>query len=216
MIVCDIFVVWILLLISQSDTVIGDEKMSVIETSEEKVLVKEGGSTSMSCTTDQEWFFCLWRHPNGLKECLIQENNTQHSACSGMDDLDIQGRDKSCSLDVSNVKIEDHGVYMCLLNQADVFHTARSYFQLQVATPAEVWMGRKFNNGTIAMQQVENTTMMLVENEVYDAFNEDEKVLDLMEGEVIELMCEGKNAFPLPQIVWNFPQNQTKLGIEVS
>ena len=40
-------------------------------------LVKAGDNITLPCAGDQEgegqeWFFCLWRHPSGGKECSVQ------------------------------------------------------------------------------------------------------------------------------------------------
>ena len=69
-----------LLLLAATCSVLGLDKMQIVATSGEQVLVKEGGEVNISCTSDQEWFFCLWRHPSGIKECTIQENGTYQSA----------------------------------------------------------------------------------------------------------------------------------------
>ena len=179
----------LLLLLAATCSVLGLDKMQIVATSGEHVLVKEGGEVNISCTSDQEWFFCLWRHPSGIKECTIQENGTYQSACAGMDHLEIHGSDKFCSLKVENVGVQDHGSFMCLLNQADIFHTDRRFVKLEVATPAQIMLRKR---------------------------QSDEKsVLELVEGEIVELMCEGKRAYPAPQIHWNVPGMERVLAKEV-
>ena len=165
----------LLLFILSMCSVLGVDEMRIVSTSGEHVLVKEGGVANLSCRTDQEWFFCLWRHPSGVKECIVQENMTYASACAGREHLDIQGSDKFCSLTVDNVSLIDHGKFMCLLNQADTFHTERKFIKLEVATPAQIMLGRN------------------------------QSVLDLVEGEMVQLDCEGRGAFPEPIFNWSFP-----------
>ena len=165
---CTIYTLFLLILLTC--VVLGDE-IGVV-TSEEYVLVPEGGVANLSCTTDQEWFFCLWRHPSGVKECIVQENGTYASACTGMEYLEIQGSDKTCSLLLDNISIQDHGVYMCLFNQAEIFNTARTFVHLEVATPAEV------------------------------VLDDGGEVLELAEGEIREIQCSAERAFPAPEFIW--------------
>ena len=43
----------------------------------EVVMVRSGQNVTLHCGTpeeQQEWFFCLWRHPKGGKECSVQVN----------------------------------------------------------------------------------------------------------------------------------------------
>ena len=153
--------------------------MQIVSTSDDNVLVKEGGEANLSCRTNLEWFFCLWRHPSGVKECIVQENGTFRDACARTDHLEIFARDKLCSLKVDNVDLKDHGSYMCLFNQADVFHTDQIYVSLEVASPAQVTLRRKD----------------LEEN----------VILELVDEEMVELECEGGRGYPSPAIEWIIP-----------
>ena len=38
------------------------------------VMVRSGDNVTLHCGSDQDqdWFFCLWRHPAGGKECSVQ------------------------------------------------------------------------------------------------------------------------------------------------
>ena len=163
--------------------------MRIVETSGEHVLVKEGGVANISCTTDQEWFFCLWQHPSGVKECSIQENGGYRSVCAGMDHMEMSGSEQFCSLRIQNASVKDHGSFMCLLNQEDIFHTDRKFIQLQVATPAEVMLRKKQSK--------------------------EKNVLELVEGEMVGLECEGKRAFPAPHFQWNLPGIEQVFDTEV-
>ena len=45
----------------------------------EVVMVKSGQNVTLHCGTpgvNGEWFFCLWKHPTGGKECSVQVNST--------------------------------------------------------------------------------------------------------------------------------------------
>ena len=56
------------------------EQMTIVSVSED-VMVREGEGVNLTCATDQDWFFCLWRHPRGVKECSIQEGGGYRSVC---------------------------------------------------------------------------------------------------------------------------------------
>ena len=72
-----------------------------------------------------------------MKECSIQENGGYRNVCAGLDNGQIMGEERSCSVILDNVRVEDHGQYMCLLNQADVFHTDRGYNLLKFGSLSE-------------------------------------------------------------------------------
>jgi hypothetical protein len=163
------------------------DKMKIVATSGEHVLVKEGGVANISCTTDQEWFFCLWQHPSGVKECSIQENGTYQNACIGMDHTEIYGSEKFCSLKVENVR--DHGTFMCLLNQADVFHTDRQFVKLEVATQAQLQFKKDKSDIT--------------------------SILELVEGEIVDVQYEGRRAYPAPQFQWEVSGIELVMSTEV-
>ena len=170
-----------------------DNMIRIIETSEERVLVREGGVTSLRCTTDQEWFFCLWRHPRGVKECIVQEDGNYTDVCSGLERLHIVGRNKSCILRIENASVEDKGSFMCLLNQADIFHTDQKTFQVNVATKGVVGIRRRRLGQSLANQ-----------------------TLELLDGEMVELRCECNKAFPAPEYKWTVPGRERVLASQVS
>ena len=78
---------------------------------------------------------------------------------------------------------------MCLLNQADVFHTDRQFVKLEVATQAQL----TFRKGQ----------------------NEIESILELVEGEIVYLECEGRRAYPAPQFKWEVSGTEIVLSKEV-
>ena len=81
--------------------------------------------------------------------------------------------DKRCSLKVANVGLKDHGSYMCLFNQADVFHFDQIYVKLEVAAPAQRRKGLEANI-----------------------------IFELVDEEIVELECEARRAYAAPDIEW--------------
>ena len=173
------------------------EKLAIVSVSPD-IVVRTGESVNMSCGADQDWFFCLWKHPSGVKECTIQENGGYRSVCAGLSHINIFGGDRSCSVSVENVSLRDHGTYMCLLNQADVFHTDRKYVNLAVATPASLQLRR------LGEDQEETDVMEVME------------VMEVVEGEVVELQCLATGAFPRVEFLWSLPGVETVETSEVT
>ena len=103
--------------------------------------------------------------------------------------LEIFGSEKFCSLKLENVRVEEQGSFMCLLNQADIFLTDQSYAALKVETPAEVKLRKKQS--------------------------EEKRILELVEGEWVDLECESNRAYPAPSFEWNVPGKERVLSTEV-
>jgi hypothetical protein len=40
-------------------------------------IIKQGQTVTLTCSTNVNWFFCVWRSPGGGKQCAIQETTTQ-------------------------------------------------------------------------------------------------------------------------------------------
>ena len=87
-------------------TMVSGEKINIVDDSGD-MLVKTGDTVNMTCDTDQDWFFCLWKHPGGVKECSIQENGGYRSVCAGhtRGHAHIVGAQRSCSLILEQVLI---------------------------------------------------------------------------------------------------------------
>ena len=157
----------------------GKEGKYRIVQSSPAMMVKEGSKTLLGCKSSQPWFFCLWRPPVGEKECSLQEGGGVRKVCrQGREELEVAGGDSYCSLTVPKVTLADHGDFLCLLNQAETFLTARSTVRVEVATEAKirVRVGKK----------------------------EKDKV-EAVEGEVVELECEARRAHPPPTLTWVGP-----------
>lgn len=146
------------------------------------VMVKEGSPASLFCRTSHDWFFCLWKPPVGKKECSIQERSSGvRKVClqSGREEVAIQGSDSSCSLHIPRVTLGDHGNFLCLLNQAETFRTARSSVDLEVATEAGLSLRRRGSG--------------------------ESGVLEAVDGELVEVECRAVRAHPAPTLQWVVP-----------
>ena len=155
-----------------------DKKYRIVQSSP-AMMVKEGSKTLLGCKSSQPWFFCLWRPPVGEKECSLQEGGGVRKVCrQGREELEVAGGDSYCSLTVPKVTLADHGDFLCLLNQAETFLTARSTVRVEVATEAmiSVRVGK-----------------------------EEKDKVEAVEGEVVELECEARRAHPPPTLTWVVP-----------
>ena len=159
--------------------VVGGKKDFNIVQSSPGMMVKEGSEARLGCMSSQSWFFCLWRPPLGEKECSLQEVGGVRKVCKqGREELHVGGRGSSCTLTIPEITMADHGHFLCMLNQAETFLTARSTVRVEVATEAKirVRVGKK----------------------------EKDKV-EAVEGEVVELECEARRAHPPPTLTWVLP-----------
>jgi len=153
------------------------ETIKIIETNPAQALVKQGDSVTLSCRPSHPWFLCLWAHPSGRKACSIQEGGKHRSVCSGLDNTEVLAVEDTCQLEIKNISVADHGVYMCLFSQAGVFHTDREHISVEVATPAKTFI-RKVGE------------------------LEEREHLDLLEGEEVQLVCTATEGYPAPQYHW--------------
>ena len=142
-------------------------QIEIIETNPSRLLIKEGESANMSCTSDQAWFFCLWRHPAGTKKCSLREDGQFKSVCQGLKNMSVHGAGHTCQLDMKNITVDDHGVYMCLLNQAELFHTDRAYVAVEVATPAQLELKKV---GDLEESSILDLIHRILANNVSDIF----------------------------------------------
>jgi len=166
------------------------EVIKIIETNPAKALVKEGNSVNLSCRPSHPWFLCLWVHPSGRKACSIQDGGEHRSVCSGLENTEVVAVEDRCELEIKNITVADHGMYMCLFSQAGVFHTDREHIMVEVATPAEI-------------------SVKLVG----DLEEREQDQLDLLEGEQVHLVCSSIVGYPAPQFSWRIiPDNQEILN----
>ena len=116
------------------------------------MMVRAGDNVTMACDEQQEeeWFFCLWRHPSGGKECSVQEAGTRRRVCDHqhlvkyIDSVHVyttkpvlqgaaggQGAvmevssasSRECDLSLRGLGPGDAGYYMCMLTRAETYHT---------------------------------------------------------------------------------------------
>ena len=151
-----------------------------VRISPSQVMVREGDNVTLSCTSQQDWFFCLWRHPQGEKECSVQESGQRRSVCRGGagERMEVVGSRRHCQLEMMRVRREDQGSYMCMMTQSDNYNTHQLWLQLEVAVP-----------DTIHLHLVNRDNIT-------------DNTVDMVEGETLELVCGGAGGYPSAQYSW--------------
>ena len=137
-------------------------------------IIPEGSNLTISCSSSEPWFFCLFNSPNGDKQCAIQESEV-NSVCSSDTLLSLFGESSTCSLDIARVTRDMHGGWMCLLNEIEQFHSVKTIVRVEVGVPAKV--------GWITHTQ--------------------EGLLHLVEGEEKEIVCGATDGYPQMDFKWS-------------
>ena len=147
---------------------------------EEVVLVREGDTALLGCNSPTPWFFCAWSW-GSERACLLQEGGggPVRQVCGGSVG-EVEGSGQSCGLSLDRVQVEQTGNYMCMLSLGEELDTVRRVVRLEVATKAILEVsakGRRIEGG----------------------------VVEALEGEVVQLRCDSKDAHPNPSISWDVP-----------
>ena len=137
-------------------------------------IIPEGSNLTISCSSSEPWFFCLFNSPEGDKQCGIQESEVS-SVCSSDTLLSLSGESSTCSLDIARVTRDMHGGWMCLLNEIEQFDSVKTIVRVEVGVPAKV--------GWITHTQ--------------------EGLLHLVEGEEKEIVCGATDGYPQMDFKWN-------------
>ena len=150
-----------------------------VRISPERVMVREGDNVSLSCSSQQAWFFCLWRHPGGEKECSVQEGGERRRVCGGEERMEVRGTRRHCDLEVRRVSREDGGRYMCMMTQSHNYNTHQLWLHLEVAVPDSLKI------------KLVNLEANMTDNRV-----------EVVEGETLEAVCGGEGGYPATQYSW--------------
>jgi len=140
-------------------------------------ITREGSPLTLSCSSSSPWFFCLWHSPIGGKQCAIQEDQVTSVCGEGGERTLHSASHSSCSLSIARVSREDHGNWMCLLNDITEFDTVKERVKVEVGVEAVGVWG--------AVDGLEGG------------------VLSLVEGEEREVVCEGRQGYPAPSFLWD-------------
>jgi len=163
---------------------------TVIVRNHSSILVMEDSMVRLSCLTDKQWFFCLWNSPSLEQSCAIQYD-TPTSVCSQTNRTTIIGQRMACDLEIK-VTRDDHGNWMCLVNDNKEFNTIKEFISVSVGVIAE--------------------TGVTVEGvEVHDG-----DVIEAVEGDSLDIQCYARNGYPGAEIEWSVPEDDNITSLSVS
>ena len=77
---------------------------------------------------------------------------------------------------------EDHGKWMCLVNDNEEFNAVKNFVTLHIGV--EAGMGINVHGGDLMSR---------------------EGILRLVEGESVDIKCYANNGYPLPNFIWLAP-----------
>jgi len=147
-------------------------------------------SVRLSCETDTQWFFCLWHSPSEDVQCAIQYDQPT-SVCKENARVQLIGGTNYCDIEIQ-VRPEDHGRWMCLVNDIKNFDAKKKYVELNV--------------GIQSVLQVE----------ISGARETEEDVIETVEGDTIDIRCSASGGYPAPSLTWyGPPRPQENTSIKV-
>ena len=129
----------------------------------------------LSCITTSPWFLCVWEGPYGERACTLRNKISVHgnSLCGEQDRLEVRGNSSICSLVIHQPCLSDHGEWTCAVSDDTSLETVKDYVQLEIVTEGELVM-------------IPETSMM-----------------EVVEGEKVELVCLVEDVYPPPDISWS-------------
>ena len=94
----------------------------------------------MYCTTDSNWFLCMWQSPHGHKMCgRLTNQNTIKQFCQDDKRMEIVHRNASvCEIKVTNATSADFGNWTCLLQEESNFKTDTKQIKVEVMKESSV------------------------------------------------------------------------------
>ena len=115
-------------------------------------IIKQGDTVRLSCRTNIKWFFCVWKGPDGDRQCAIQEH-TPENICDGDNRITLQGGRNNCDIVLRNVKTEDYGTWMCMVTDPVYFNSHKTTIALEVGSPANVQFNRHYKDDTLIVTE---------------------------------------------------------------
>jgi len=148
-------------------------------------IIKKGHTVTLSCGTNMQWFFCVWRGPNGNKQCALQQNQESNPQNICEDDdggnrITLKGSRTNCDIELKDVQVSDFGTWQCIVTDDVNFQTDKTKIALEVGQAANVKFSQNFGK---------------------------DSTLIITEGDSVSITCEALGAHPAPQFSWEEPQD---------
>ena len=108
-----------------------------------------GHNVTLSCGTNMQWFFCVWRGPNGNKQCALQQNQESNPQNICEDDdggnrITLKGSRTNCDIELKDVQVSDFGTWQCIVTDDVNFQTDKTKIALEVGQAANVKFSQNF------------------------------------------------------------------------
>ena len=138
-------------------------------------ILSSNMEVSLSCTSTSPWFFCVWEGPDGDRACALREKMGEqgNSLCGEQGRLEVRGNSSMCTLVIHNPQLSDHGEWTCAVSDDSSLETVKDYIQLDMVVEGE---------------------MVLLP---------DTSMIEMVEGEKVELVCMVEDVYPTPEISWS-------------
>ena len=113
------------------------------------ILFLPGHTVTLSCGTNMQWFFCVWRGPNGNKQCALQQNQESNPQNICEDDdggnrITLKGSRTNCDIELKDVQVSDFGTWQCIVTDDVNFQTDKTKIALEVGQAANVKFSQNF------------------------------------------------------------------------
>ena len=156
------------------------------------MFIKEGESVDLRCSSEQKWHTCKWMHSETSRECLSTAEREYVKNCERYN-LGRMADEKTCRLGIKNVRREDKGVYVCILDKEKSEPSEKYKVKMDVATQGEL--------------RVRTVNKYVVEKEDTQVNH-----IHFIEGQIIELECYSVGGNPAPTLLWRTPENEVLYG----
>ena len=98
--------------------------------------------------------------------------------CAGDPRLQFLGSSNKCGIKIEHVTEEDHGTWMCLVNDAENFEADKVKMEVEVAVPAVV---EEINGGG------------------------EGGIVEVIDGQEVGVECVARRGYPPPIFTWTLP-----------
>ena len=105
----------------------------------------------MYCTTDWNWFLCMWKSPRGHKVCgRPSKEKTIKQFCQDNARMEIVHRNTSvCEMEVTNATSADFGNWTCHLQEGSSFKTDTKQIKVEVMKESSLDIEAYYEYGKI-------------------------------------------------------------------
>ena len=139
-------------------------------------LMSSSKEVTLSCTSSSPWFFCVWEGPHGERACALRDQMDTHgNTLCGKQDRLEIRGNSSICTLVIRAPSMSDQGSWTCVVSDDKMETVKDYRQLDMVVEGDM------NLLTYANME------------------------EIVEGEMIELVCSVRDAYPVPEVSWSVP-----------